>query len=134
MVGRAGVGGTRGAGKDVGRWVWSSKGALDTRWPLLGGPCSGSPAQPPAPVGPCSSLPHATRKPCCCHLRACASVVPSAWHALPLSLHEWCDVDGARQTYPLPLSSHISVQCLEEVVMSWKDLPIFDSWLCSFFL
>lgn len=32
----------------------------------------------------------------------------------------------------LSLPSHISVQCLEELVMSWKDLPIFDSWLCSF--
>ena len=78
--------------------------------------CSSSPARPPAPVSPCLSLPHAYTRdtlpsPRAC-ASACASVVPSAWRALPLSLHD------ALLTHPssplsvsLPPGSHPWIVC-----------------------
>ena len=68
MVGRVGVGGTRGAGKDVGRWVWSSKGASDSRWPLLGGPAPALQLSPQPPSVPASPSLMPTRETRCRHL------------------------------------------------------------------
>ena len=68
MVGRVGVGGTRGAGKDVGRWVWSSKGPR-----TVAGLCWVAPApalqlgpQPPSVPASPSLMP--TRETHCRHL------------------------------------------------------------------